>query len=222
MIPYIINVGLIVTGCLAFYKLFLNKETFYRLNRSVLLLCLITSFALPLLPVPQQWSFRKAKDENTTQAVSPLAHQIVQRVLAEQRQSQPLIVQPEPTSPLSHQATISNSEPAISFTQIVKAVVWLYWFGVIILALNFLLQVVVLLVRAYGNPVIRDGKFRIVELNGEQSPCSFLNNIFINPDRYDWNTYNQILLHEKVHVSERHSIDILFAEIMVIFQWFLN
>ena len=70
MIPYIINVGLIVTGCLAFYKIFLRKETFYRLNRSVLLACLIASFTLPLIPIPSEWSFRKVKEENTGHTIA--------------------------------------------------------------------------------------------------------------------------------------------------------
>src|SRR5262245_18052748 len=62
MIPYIINVGLILGGCIAFYKLLLQKETFYKLNRWVLIICLLISFGLPLIPMPQQWSFRKAKE----------------------------------------------------------------------------------------------------------------------------------------------------------------
>jgi beta-lactamase regulating signal transducer with metallopeptidase domain len=57
-------------------------------------------------------------------------------------------------------------------------------------------------------------------MRGDQAPCSFMNNIFINPEKYDWNTYNQILEHEKVHVKEKHSLDILFAEMVLIFQWF--
>jgi len=33
-------------------------------------------------------------------------------------------------------------------------------------------------------------------------------------------TYNQILIHEKVHVSGRHTLDILLAEMAVVLQWF--
>src|ERR671912_623314 len=60
MIPYTLHAAIILTGCLLFYKLLLQKETFYRLNRLVLLMCLVFSFALPLLPVPPQYSFRNA------------------------------------------------------------------------------------------------------------------------------------------------------------------
>jgi hypothetical protein len=97
---------------------------------------------------------------------------------------------------------------------------WLYWFGVGIFTLNFLLQIALLLYRAYKSPVIKDGKFRIVEVSGDKAPCSFANVIFINPEKYEWNTYNQILQHEKIHIEQRHTLDIIFAELVLIFQWF--
>ncbi len=97
---------------------------------------------------------------------------------------------------------------------------WLYWFGVAIFGASFFFQVIVLLWRAYRNPVIIDGKYRIVEVSGDKAPCSFGNNIFINPEKYEWETYNQILLHEKVHIQQRHTLDIVFAELVLIFQWF--
>ncbi len=67
---------------------------------------------------------------------------------------------------------------------------------------------------------MKDGKFRIVELTGDKAPCSFGNNIFINPEKYDWETYSQILLHEMVHIQQRHSFDILLAELVLVLQWF--
>jgi hypothetical protein len=73
---------------------------------------------------------------------------------------------------------------------------------------------------AWRNPVIIDGHYRIIEVSGDKAPCSFGNNIFINPEKYDWDTYNQILLHEKIHIREKHSVDIMIAELVLIFQWF--
>src|SRR5688572_12300216 len=68
MMPYILHAGLILAGCLVFYKLLLHKETFYRLNRFILLGCLFVSFVLPLLPVPGQWSFRKTDSVTSEQS----------------------------------------------------------------------------------------------------------------------------------------------------------
>ena len=52
ILPYIINTALILATCLVFYKLLLRRETFYRVNRYMLITCLAISFALPLLQQP--------------------------------------------------------------------------------------------------------------------------------------------------------------------------
>ena len=121
-------------------------------------------------------------------------------------------------------ATVADSaatpKASLSFDDVKKWAVLLYWFGVIAFAMNFLIQLAVLIYQAYSRPVIRDGRYRIVEITGDKAPCSFGNNIFINPEKYDWDTYNQILLHEKIHIEQRHTLDILLAELVLIFQWF--
>ncbi|HEY0676679.1 MAG TPA: M56 family metallopeptidase, partial [Chitinophagaceae bacterium] len=205
MIPYIINVSLILAGCLAFYKLLLQKETFYRLNRYVLLACLLIAFSLPFVRVPQQLSFRKAETMVTATIDEPVRSG---EVVADQLNN---------TQPVQ---TTAPATSTISFEKVMTWLVYLYWFGVIVFAFNFLTQVAVLLYRAYTKPVIVDGAYRIVEVSGDKAPCSFANNIFINPEKYEWETYNQILLHEKVHIQQKHSLDLLIAELMLIFQWF--
>jgi len=60
MIPYILHVTVIITACFLFYKALLQKGTFFRLNRYTPLACVGVSFLLPLIPVPQQWSWRSA------------------------------------------------------------------------------------------------------------------------------------------------------------------
>jgi beta-lactamase regulating signal transducer with metallopeptidase domain len=207
MMPYILHAGLILAGCLIFYKLLLHKETFYRLNRFILLGCMVVSFALPLLQVPGQWSFRRT--DNQTSEQSPELS--LYSALAIPTESQ----QPPPGSNESAAGSQSTTTE-----RAVQAVILLYWFGVVAFGFNFLLQVFSLYYRAYSSPVIRDGKFRIVEVAGNKAPCSFGNNIFINPEKYDWETYNQVLLHEKIHIEQGHTFDIILAEIILVFQWF--
>jgi hypothetical protein len=115
------------------------------------------------------------------------------------------------------------STPGFSGAMLFFVLKWLFYgylFGLLLFGGNFLLQIAVLLYQSYSRPVIRDGRFRIVEIRGNRAPCSFGNTIFINPENYDWETYNQILIHEKIHVSGRHTLDILLAEIAVVLQWF--
>src|SRR5438045_191786 len=185
MIPYTLYTALILTACFAFYKLLLQKETFFGLNRFMLIACMVLAFILPLLPVPQQLSFRKVqvneKNSYTTSAVY-LPHTNP----TEQNNSYSPAIKPV------------EKKQAITFEQIMTLLIYLYWFGVIVFGLNFLMQVFVLTYKAYSRPVIKDGKFRIVEIDDDKAPCSFGNNIFINPAKYDFDTYKQLLLHEKI------------------------
>ncbi|WP_315816750.1 M56 family metallopeptidase [Paraflavitalea speifideaquila] len=179
------------------------------------MVCLALSFGLPLLQVPQQFSFRKAKAVVEEPALEIPA---VNKVVNAPQESTPV------TTPTTTSPTVNNTRelkaPLITWQQALTWAGWLYWFGVIVFAINFLVQLINLLYRAYTRPVIRDGRYRIVELSGDQAPCSFWNNIFINPEKYDWETYNQILLHEKIHIEQRHSFDLLLAELVIVFQWF--
>jgi len=238
MIPYILHVALLISVCLLFYKIFLQKETFYRLNRMVLLVCLGLSFVLPLITIPQAWTLRATPEPaaaNSGQQQAPamdaqIKAQVQDRILSAQKQAQaaqqqtltkqtPVKVQP--TAPVQVQAQQTLAEQAKPIWPVVfKWLFYLYWAGAAAFGLNLLLQVVVLIYRAYSNPVILDGKFRIIEVKGDKAPCSFGNNIFINPEKYDWDTYNQILLHEKVHIQQGHSFDIVLAELVLVFQWF--
>ncbi|MDF2189876.1 M56 family metallopeptidase [Paraflavitalea sp. CAU 1676] len=243
MMHYITNAGLILAGCFIFYKLLLQKETFFRANRWILLACLALSFSLPLVRVPEQWSLRKpgiatsteeagsgsiTANETTNEPVNTGATEGNTSAETKQENTTGALKAPQNSDP----ATAAASTPPVTnntrdtdtnfFTwqQALTWAGWLYWFGVFVFAGNFLVQLFTLLYRAYSRPVIRDGKFRIVELSGNQAPCSFLNNIFINPEKYDWETYNQILEHEKIHIEQKHSFDLLVAELVIVFQWF--
>lgn len=206
---YVLSVALILAGCLVFYKLLLQKETFFPLNRFVLLACLALSFSLPLIPVPQQWSFRKANVE------TPLTIEESVKVATVATVPQPSVAETKASID-----TKAEKESFFKDISLPKVLFWAYWLGVIVFGINFIFQLCVLLYRAYSRPVIKDGRFRIVELSGNQAPCSFGNNIFINPEKYDWDTYNQIILHEKIHIQQGHSYDILIAELALVFQWF--
>jgi beta-lactamase regulating signal transducer with metallopeptidase domain len=207
MITYLLNVALIICTMLVFYKVLLRNETFYKLNRVMLLCCLVFAFLLPLIHLPEQWTFRK-----TSGAPASVLTMITEST-----------ANLSANVPAGQGASIKASEHTANVFQslsLQEVLILIYWIGVAIFAINFIVQLTTLLYRAYARPVIIDGKFRIVELAGDQAPCSFGNNIFINPEKYDWDTYSQILLHEKIHVQQGHSYDILLAELALIFQWF--
>ncbi|WP_235524252.1 M56 family metallopeptidase [Pedobacter sp. Hv1] len=213
MIFYLLSVALILTACFIFYKVLLQQETFFPLNRFILIGCLALSFSIPFIPIPQEWSFRKANTQ--IERFIPLAPSNSIAAPENNTVSQPILKKSETVDTVAEKP--SSFFKDLSFYEIM---IWAYWLGVVIFAVNFIVQLGSLLYKAYSSPFIKDGRFRIIELSGNEAPCSFGNNIFINPEKYDWDTYSQILLHEKIHIQQGHSYDILFAELALIFQWF--
>lgn len=61
----------------------------------------------------------------------------------------------------------------------------------------------------------------LVLLNKPCHPHSFLNFIFLEKKRFQQGlVYQQILDHELAHVRQKHSFDVLFVELVLIFCWF--
>ena len=75
MLPYIFHVSLLITTCYLLYRLLWEKETYFQLNRWILITCLLLSFGLPLLTVPEGWSLqhRVVQQEILTKKASDYA-----------------------------------------------------------------------------------------------------------------------------------------------------
>ncbi|WP_299534624.1 DUF4097 family beta strand repeat-containing protein [Ulvibacterium sp.] len=95
-----------------------------------------------------------------------------------------------------------------------------YLAGVLVFLSSFLVQLVVLRLKSSRLEFIRDGNYRIYELQRESPPFSFFRNIYINPSLYDYDTYEQIVLHEKLHVDQKHYLDKLLGELLLVLFWF--
>ena len=62
-----------------------------------------------------------------------------------------------------------------------------------------------------------NGKITIIELDAQKTAFSFFNLLFIHPHLAEKET---VFKHELVHIKQKHSLDILFFEILQIICWF--
>ena len=53
MITILIKASIVMIVLLGFYKLVLERESFFTANRAYLLLCLVLAFSLPFVALPQ-------------------------------------------------------------------------------------------------------------------------------------------------------------------------
>ncbi len=244
MITLLLKSSFIIIVLLAFYKIFLEKESFFAVNRTYLLTSLGVAFLLPFVTLPrliehQGYLSTLLEPTNTKEIATTIPDKIATK------QNVATINQPETTIPTPVKvevATEASTPKNVEITQSTRLpeannltthalkiptysytdwALLIYLFGVVVLSLNLIAQIGSMLFRIIKNAdKIYDNDGIIVNMNGVVEPCSFFNYIFINPTSYDFETYEQIIAHEKIHVQKGHTFDLIIAEIAVIALWF--
>lgn len=128
----------------------------------------------------------------------------------------------EPLYYVLNTVTITNNELMTDYSgsSTLTQIVWIVYFaGVILFSLLFLFRIfqLILFIKKYG--ITNDGGVKYVITDGHYAPFSFFNLIFINSTISKTDKEN-VVVHERVHVNQLHSLDVLFFELLAIFQWF--
>ncbi len=97
---------------------------------------------------------------------------------------------------------------------------FIYTLGVLFFLTRLVLQFNAIRTRIKGGKILKRDAFIHVETDEELSPFSFFNYIFYHPSQFGKNELEAIIAHEEGHAKQLHSIDILFLELVLIFQWF--
>ena len=95
-----------------------------------------------------------------------------------------------------------------------------YWFSVGLFCLLLLIKLMGLGRIHFKSVPARWDRFNYRKSREKISPFSFLTHIYFNPTMYAEDEYEKIFSHEQVHVRQLHSLDILLAEIFLIFFWY--
>ena len=182
---YLLESNLYLAIFYSFYLIFLQKETFYGLNRGYLISSTIFSFLIPFLQIG---------------ILSQLIYGANKLSLAY-------------TNP--NLATVKSNE--LKFGSLVDLALVLY----IVIAAYFIVKLIIgfyeILSLALKAKKETTGGITYIELKDSPSAFSFFNLLFINPSSKEKHT---ILKHEMVHIRQRHTVDILFFELLKIFNWF--
>ncbi len=95
----------------------------------------------------------------------------------------------------------------------------LYFLVAGVFFIRFLKQLFSLLQLLKKHPATIENGFNYIATNETILPFSFFNYIVYNPSLHSEEELAMILNHEKVHAYQKHSIDILVAHVITIFQW---
>ena len=95
----------------------------------------------------------------------------------------------------------------------------IYAVGVFLMMIRFLIQVLSLRRLIHKQPIQKEGKFKLIEVEKDIAPFSFLNTIVYNPALHTQEELEMIITHEKIHAHQLHTLDTLIGHLFVIFQW---
>ena len=97
-------------------------------------------------------------------------------------------------------------------------IVYLTGAGIFLIRFIFQLLQLAFLIRKFGVNKV-DG-LNIVKIKSKYSPFSYFNFIFLNEDNLNDKNLKNIIDHEKIHIQQKHSLDLLILEMLTVIQWF--
>ena len=190
MLLYLVEINIITIFLYGFYRLLFTNDTFFSWRRFMLLNTYLIALLVPFADFSNWISIHEA----TQNMASTYAETV-----------------------LSEATSLPSKATVLSWNTIL---LWIYMGGVCMFLLRFVIQLIGIYRLAKKTEVstIKGIKVHIIEKN--ESPFSFFRWIFVNPEvRYE-SQLQEILIHEQCHVEQKHSIDVVLAELFTIVCWF--
>jgi beta-lactamase regulating signal transducer with metallopeptidase domain len=113
--------------------------------------------------------------------------------------------------------SLIKQESLLDFWGVIVTVILM---GIIAFMLRLMIQLYSLYQIHQNTEPADFNNFKIRRLNDKISPFSFWKTIYVNPSIYSETELKTILEHEKIHVNQLHTIDLLIAELSTVFYWF--
>ncbi|WP_373551321.1 M56 family metallopeptidase [Haliscomenobacter sp.] len=204
---------LLLVGTLLYCLLFW-RSTFLRWNRVLLWSILLASLILPFVHLPASWTLQGWQNKVTTSLP-------VTRLNADEKLPEPQffteINLSEQETPSETSEVISTKHPIVPITQLLFL---FYGLGRLVFGIRFLIHLLSLF-KLFRNAHIeeRDG-YQLAFCREELSPFAFGYTIFLSEALLQSEDLELILTHELAHVRQQHTLDILAAELLLVWQWF--
>ncbi len=194
IIQYLIKLSFSLALVYLFYQLLLRKLTFYNCNRIYLLLYPAVCFFIPLINIAPVLEASSWKEEKLTKMIP--AWQVVQA------------------------DTIADPDSIASSFNRWNALLLVLTAGTLVLIVLFCIRYISFLRIRRQARLLSEGETKIYQVDRNIIPFSFGNAIFINHTLHNESELREIIRHEFVHVKQKHSIDIMWAELLCMLNWY--
>ena len=190
MLTYFLQVNVCWLLFYGVYYALLSKETFFKINRIWLIASLLCGLALPI-----------AADYFAVKVAPTIVFAMT---------LEPFVV----TAKALQQNLTVDTEGVV-----LKTIGVIYGLGCAVLTARFIAGLLLIFKILKQTKIEQQDGFKLAYTEGGVPPFSFFNFIFINPNEFENYDFQQIMQHEKAHVQQRHSLDVVFLEILNIVFW---
>lgn len=194
-VNFIIESGISLGLFVLLYQIFLQKETFFRMNRYFLLFAIIYSFLLPLIHL---------------RIFDPI-------------QNDSVLTNGQHYTVMLENVSVYGTNFSKNIADLISAsnvILGLYLLGVLFFAVRFLIRIIQIGLIINRNKIKIENGIKLVTLDIEVNPFSFLSYVFVGNNLKELPGWEKVLTHECAHIRQRHTIDVLILEIFSIVQWF--
>ena len=212
-ILYLLEASLVLVLLYGAYRLLLSKETFFAFNRFFLMAILVLAMLLPLVSFEVDQSNESfISQQGTELGKARNAYHLTFDSWSEWP------AEPEGQKATWWQQFWAKDWGFWSVTMTLATVI--YGIGLLFCVARFSLAYVkiYLLKRRLGATDFEG--LKVMEIPANMAPFSFLNTVFIPDSIDDEAEYSQILAHEKTHIQQKHSIDLIFVQLVAAVLWF--
>ena len=194
---YILKLSISLAVVYLFYHFVLRKLTFYTWNRWYLLGYSFLSFFIAFFNITPLFQSGLLNYNKAVQLVPSIDFYSWQYFYRQNRSS-------------ISQSTWSNWSLCLFIVAT----------GAVVLSLRLIIQYFSFLKIRRKAELLSENETKIYHVEADIIPFSFGNSIFINKQLHSVDELQEIVRHEFVHVKQKHSVDILWSEMLCIVNWY--
>ncbi|WP_420572385.1 M56 family metallopeptidase [Kordia sp.] len=214
LLIYLLESSVILAVFYGLFVLVMKKETFFNLNRFFLLGIVVFSLLLPSM----SFDFSQGKIAVIDNSVEEFSK--FRSSYYESAQTWEYDVSQVPVSTKDPKTTVIESASIDWTTILLKFIISIYVIGILfcLSKLFWSLRKLRKMILMYPKTQIDD--VTVVKVARPIAPFSFLKYAFVYEGITETLELNQIITHEKAHIEQKHSVDLIFIQFLAAFLWF--